>query len=497
MRRAVYEVGWLGWWLRRHRRWVAGSVVVAVVCHLFGGPVLVVLAVGLAPVVVCGLWHGLAPVSYERLCAAPARRLGWWWWVRRRWTGLAERCGLTDRVASSKRHGQRVADRTIVAPHLRRVRASGHTLQLTIRARAGQTLSDLEAGAERLASTADAHSFRCWPHPNAAGSTLVVEMVMRDTLTGATTAVEPEPRANVEAVRCGWTQGGRDWMLRLRGRHTLCVGSSGSGKGSVLWGICGGLAPAVRADVARLWGVDLKRGVELATGEGLFSALAFTPEKAVEVLQALMAVIDERGAEMVGKTRLHTPTPGDPLHVLVIDELAALTAYAPAEVRREAERLLSEILTQGRALGVVVVAFVQDPRKEVVGMRGLFTQTVALRLRSSDETAMVLGDGMARLAPAHRIDPTRQGTGWVVEDSGAVDRVRADFWPDDLIRDVSTRYATEVHVDTTPPAEPDSDDDGDAAVLADLGIRLRERKPRSPRRPRSTPRRESVGGDAA
>ena len=87
--------------------------------------------------------------------------------------------------------------------------------------------------------------------------------------------------------------------------------------------------------------------------------------------------------------------PGDPLHVLVIDELAALTAYADPDVRREAGRLLSEMLTQGRALGVVVVACVQDPRKETVGMRGLFTQTVALRLRSAEETRMVLGDGMA------------------------------------------------------------------------------------------------------
>ena len=123
--------------------------------------------------------------------------------------------------------------------------------------------------------------------------------------------------------------------------------------------------------------------------------------------------------------------------MLVIDELAALTAYADLEVRREAGRMLAEILTQGRALGVVVVACVQDPRKDVVAMRGLFTQTIALRLRSVEETVMVLGDGMSRVAPAHRISPTHPGTGWVVEDTGAADRVRADYWPDALIRDLS------------------------------------------------------------
>jgi S-DNA-T family DNA segregation ATPase FtsK/SpoIIIE len=207
-------------------------------------------------------------------------------------------------------------------------------------------------------------------------------------------------------------------------------------------------------------------------GAGLFSTHAYTPDDALGVLKALMKVIDERGRVMAGTTRLHEPTVGDPLHVLVIDELAALTAYADSSIRREAERLLSEILTQGRALGVVVVSCVQDPRKDVVSMRGLFTQTVALRLRSSDETVMVLGDGMTRIAPAHRISPTYPGTAWVVEDTGAADRVRADYWPDELIRDLSRRYATEVHVVPEPVADEPS-----AAT--------KERKPRSPRTPRA------------
>jgi DNA segregation ATPase FtsK/SpoIIIE, S-DNA-T family len=210
----------------------------------------------------------------------------------------------------------------------------------------------------------------------------------------------------------------------------------------------------------------------------LFSAHAYTPEAALQVLKTLMTVIDERGRSMAGTTRLHTPTVGDPLHVLVIDELAALTAYADISIRRDADRLLSEILTQGRALGVVVVACVQDPRKDVVSMRGLFTQTVALRLRSPEETTMVLGDGMTKTAPAHRISPTYPGAAWVVDDTGAADRVRADYWPDDLIRTLSTRYATEVHIDTTPVAADDTDGVEDWRTP-------RAPRPRSPRKPRN------------
>jgi S-DNA-T family DNA segregation ATPase FtsK/SpoIIIE len=340
-----------------------------------------------------------------------------------------------------------LVDYRLVAPRLVRVRARGHLLELTIRARPGQTVEDLDQAAPRLASTLAAVSHRTRPvSGGASGCTTVIELVMADALTTAVTATEPEPRAQFDSVRLGRTQGGDAWWLRLRGRHTLVAGCSGAGKGSVLWGICCGLAPAVRADLVRLWGVDLKRGVELEMGAGLFSAHAYQPTEALEVLKTLMSVIDERGHAMAGTTRLHEPTLGDPLHVLVIDELAALTAYADMSIRREAERLLSEILTQGRALGVTVVACVQDPRKDVVAMRGLFTQTVALRLRSPEETVMVLGDGMTRVAPAHRISPTYPGTAWVVEDTGTADRVRADYWPDELIRDLSTRYATTVQM---------------------------------------------------
>ena len=151
--------------------------------------------------------------------------------------------------------------------------------------------------------------------------------------------------------------------------------------------------------------------------------------------------------------------------------------------------MLSEILTQGRALGVVVVACVQDPRKDVVAMRGLFTQTVALRLRSAEETVMVLGEGMTHTAPAHRISPSHPGTAWVVEDTGAADRVRADYWPDPLIRDLATRYATEVHVDTNP-----SDDRADDSEPPSDPIERppRPRKPRSPRQPRTTRQRQTA-----
>jgi S-DNA-T family DNA segregation ATPase FtsK/SpoIIIE len=401
--------------------------------------------VQLLAVVVVGVVLGVVAWLFP----AARRGLGWVvsvvlrvWWVLRitlTWKGTCRDAGLSKKVTKSKARG---TDTLTVEgwkhPKIRRLTASGHAVKLRIKARRGQTITELEAGAERLAAAYGVQTYRCWPLPKRPSSVLVVEFVMRELLARPRSAVLPEtPRVIFDAVPVGTTQAGHEWLLKVRGWHTLVVGASGSGKGSILWNVCCGLAPAVRAEYVRLWGIDLKKGLELAIGDPLFHARAYTPDAAIDVLRNLLAVIDARGAVMVGNSRLHEPTAGDPLHVLVIDELAALTAYAEGPVRKEAERLLSLILTQGRALGVVVVAFVQDPRKEVVNMRGLFTQTIALRLRTGEETSMVLGDGMAKLAPAHRINPSCPGTAWVVEDSGAVDRARATYWPDEAIREAA------------------------------------------------------------
>ena len=71
----------------------------------------------------------------------------------------------------------------------------------------------------------------------------------------------------------------------------------------------------------------------------------------------------------------------------------------------------------------------------------------------------------------------------MVEDTGAADRVRADYWPDPLIRDLATRYATEVHIDTNPP-----DDRADDSEPSPEHVERppRPRKPRTPRKPRDT-----------
>lgn len=384
-------------------------------------------------------WRLHSPETYEERFATPARLLRWRLWTYASWHRLCERCGLADseQVTRRNREGQLVTSTRWFHPKLLGTDVSHTTLRLTVRARMGQTVEDLERAVPAIRDAAGAHSARSVV---VSPGTLRIELVMREQLSTVGHASPPTVVATTR-VALGRCENGSAWSLPLSGRHTLTVGCSGAGKGSVFWGIAGNLGPAVADGVVRLVGIDLKYGIELSIGSGLFTKIATTEADAVETLAALEKLMNKRGNAMAGHTREHSPTTASPLLVLLIDELAGVTAYmSDPALRKEAAASLSRILTKGRALGIVVAAFLQDPRKEVLPMRGLFTQTIALRLRSRDEVAMVLGDGMVDKAPAHRISPNQPGTGYVIAEDGQVTKVRSDFWSDDQIRATAKRY---------------------------------------------------------
>ena len=314
---------------------------------------------------------------------------------------------------------------------------SGDCLRMTVRTRTGQTVDDLENVVPAIRDAVGAHSARSTV---IAPGTVRMEFVMRQQLPVVQTARQPTS-TKATSVEIGRRENGSAWILRVAGLHTLTVGCSGAGKGSIFWGIAGGLAPAVKSGTARLFAIDLKYGIEVSVGSALFTKVATTEVEAAKLLTKLEELLDTRGRGMAGRARSHTPSAAEPLVVLLIDELAGLTAYMtePA-LKKQVASSLSRILTKGRAVGIVVAAFMQDPRKEILPMRGLFTQTVALRLRSRDEVAMVLGDGFADAAPAHRINPNEPGTGYVIGEDGSTIRVRADYWRDSLIRSVAKQY---------------------------------------------------------
>src|SRR6516225_11441276 len=135
--------------------------------------------------------------------------------------------------------------------------------------------------------------------------------------------------------------------------------------------------------------------MELGPGASMFSFFAHDATgQTLELLRALVTLMHERANRLRGHARLHTPTTADPLFVVVIDEIAALTAYVTdRKIKTEIEQLLGLLLSQGRAVGISVVAAVQDPSKDTLPVRQLFTVRIGLRLTEASQTAMVLGQG--------------------------------------------------------------------------------------------------------
>jgi DNA segregation ATPase FtsK/SpoIIIE, S-DNA-T family len=124
--------------------------------------------------------------------------------------------------------------------------------------------------------------------------------------------------------------------------------------------------------------------------------------------------------------------------------MAALTAYVTdRKTRAEIEHLLGLLLSQGRAVGISLIAAIQDPSKDTLPVRQLFTVRIGLRLTEASQTAMVLGQG-ARDAGVEcdLIADTTPGVGYMMIDGTAEPRrVRAFFVTDPDIADFTTRFA--------------------------------------------------------
>lgn len=374
------------------------------------------LIIGIAFAATYAGWAWLDPRSFRDWVTEPVRRR-WltWWRYTRTWESVCALHGLNARLG----------ERSLV-PTLRSARIGKTTDVLHLRVVTGQSLTDWHKQSEALAAAwhADRITIRA-TGPGELRITLMRHDVLADPIAlpmpTAATAVD------VGSVRVGMTETRHWWHLPLLGHHVLVAGATGAGKGSVLWSLIAGIAPAVKTGQVRLCVIDPKGGMELGAGAPMFTVFTHdATDTTLQLLRQLVKVMHARANRLRGKTRLHTPTMAEPLFVVVIDEIAALTAYVTdRKVRTEIEQLLGLLLSQGRAVGISVVAAVQEPAKDTLPVRQLFTARIGLRLTEASQTTMVLGQG-ARDAGAEcdHIPDTTPGVGYMMID-GTAEPVRA------------------------------------------------------------------------
>ncbi len=244
-------------------------------------------------------------------------------------------------------------------------------------------------------------------------------------------------------VPVGEDEYGAEVTLPLLGNHILVAGVTGAGKGSALWSLLLGAAPGVADGTVSLWGADPKGGMELGIGRPLFDVFTTTPEDAADMLEEAVALMERRATSLASLgVRVHHPTEFEPLVVVALDEIASLTADAEAGIRRRVEKSIRLLVRMGRAVGFSVIACTQDPRKEVLGFRGLFPTRVCLRVVEPDEVDMVLGRGAREAgAEAHRIPRRHRGIGYLLDaDTGRVTRLRFPYYTDAKIRALAAKY---------------------------------------------------------
>jgi len=385
-------------------------------------------------------WRFLHRDSFDRAARWTWGRTRLVFVYRRRWRATTLHCGLAIQIPTST--GQQVTF-TEYFPRIRAFRASAAVESLRVELLPGQTP---QAWAEQAEALRHAYRARaCRVRAEQVGF-VWIDFYRRDPLDRIVTPPlldGPDGPADLENLPLGRREDGGPWLLPLRGSHVLIAGATGSGKGSVLWSLIRSLGPAVSAGVAELWVCDPKGGMEMAAGAPLFARFGYDLPSIADLLDDAVARMQCRADALRGVARLHVPTVDEPLIVVVVDEIAALTAYATdRDLKRRLSASLPLLLSQGRAPGVVVVAAVQDPRKETLPFRDLFPVRVALRLVEAEQVDLVLGDGAHdRGARCEDIPPGLQGTGYVAEDGGGEPvRVRASYPDDAEIRRIVERF---------------------------------------------------------
>jgi DNA segregation ATPase FtsK/SpoIIIE, S-DNA-T family len=386
------------WWLIRfivrHPLLDLAAAVTITVGLKTGWAGLVALAASsLAILIALRIWR---PTWFARWVARPARCRWRWWFYRRRWQPVLTVAGLAPAYQG----------RSLV-PILGNVSAGQYADRARVRLVLGQSPEMFADRADHLA-----HGFgvlSCRVRTSSRGS-VVLELIRRDALAEPMAALPIPERTDLRALPVGRLEDGTILTTRLHGTHLLIAGATGSGKNSWIWDLIRAMLPALVERLVRVHACDPKL-TELAYGRPLFErygSYAAGPGQIAEQLEADVQAMQARATRYAGRQRDHTPTADEPFVVVIVDEVAFLTAYqADRKLRQRTLAALATLTTQGRAVGYCVVAALQDPRKEVLNIRNLFPARCASMSRPRVISCSAMGHAIeARCAT--RSPPTRR-----------------------------------------------------------------------------------------
>jgi DNA segregation ATPase FtsK/SpoIIIE-like protein len=169
--------------------------------------------------------------------------------------------------------------------------------------------------------------------------------------------------------------------------------------------------------------------------------------------QRLQKVFDEREGRM--------PTADMPLIVLIVDEVAELTASLDKKKGAEFAERLRLLVAKSRASGIVICLCSQKPDTSVIpsSIRDLCSITICLRTGTEAQAITVMGSAAVKEggATAHLIGTDTAGLGYLAGDEGGtVTRFRS-FYIDRAGMETLSARATAYHLGALPPGAKGSE----------------------------------------
>lgn len=395
----------------------------------------------------CG-WYRAHPATFDHWAAPRMRawRRRWSAYLGPRWHNALRACDL---YVVHRKSGEEQFPRII------KTRSYSPTVDTVwVRIPQGMSARKFEANLDELTEALRARRVAVEKvKPGVLGLVIERDEPFTETIDAPDMPDEPDA-VDLRSVYVGETEFGADWRLPVLGQHTFIAGATGAGKNSIVMSQLRAMAPLIREGLVRLWICDPKQmefakleGIahRYATDEGDCSELV---DEFVDDLQRVQREFSEAGTRKLELSRV------TPLNVLIIDEIGSLLAYGDGTVARNLRKKLAVVTSQGRATGHSVTALVQEPTKDTVPVRELFTIRICLRVTAAAQVDMVLGEN-ARLrgALADEIPnaPETAGIGYVIRQRSRTPmRVRAayvaDHEIDDLVSFVRAGWGTGQHL---------------------------------------------------
>ena len=267
----------------------------------------------------------------------------------------------------------------------------------------GQTIHDVIAKVPAIESGLGTFrgAVRVYPTPDNYANRCELRVLDTDPHANAIPWPGPSVTSIAEPIELGPFEDAVPCRVSFLRRHVLFGGATGAGKSGGLNVLIGNLSAC--RDVV-LWGIDLKKGMELGPWISCLDRLATTPDQARVLLADAVAVLEARAAVLAEQgQRVCEPTPDMPALVILVDEYAELVDDAPGAVKHA-----DSIARRGRAVAVSLIAATQRPTQKAMGhgaVRSQMDVRICFRVRERKDVDLILGQGMLAAGwQAHTLD---------------------------------------------------------------------------------------------